>query len=256
MNGTARLIGVVALSLCSTGAQARAQAGGETGAEGQAQEGQQGQQGQEQGQGQAQQGQQGEEQGQGQGGAGTQAQQTQQPGVPPTPSAQDQAIQPLFGRGGTWTGQVPAGARGANSPATTTEGRADCRAIAGGLWYTCDIEDRIAPGSPDSVDLLAHMTVGYDRSAQGYQATIVDNQGSAMRSMNGNLSGTRFVLETPRATTSRGVTAKNRLTFDFSDPNNIAYTAERQLPGQDWTVLEKATIHPRTARQAQASTPG
>lgn len=138
----------------------------------------------------------------------------------------------------------------------TTEGQADCRAIAGGLWYSCDIEDRIAPGSPDSIDLLAHMIVGYDRSAQTYQAIIVDNQGSAMRSMTGNLSGTRFVLETPTATTSRGVTAKHRLTFDFSDPSNIAFTAEHQLPGQDWTVLEEATIHPRTARQAQASTPG
>lgn len=253
MKRKAWLIGAVALSLYAGGARAQAQGGGATGSsEGQGQQGQ-GQQGQDQGQAQDQgQEQQGQAQGgAGQGGAGAQAgSQAQKPMGPATPGPQDQAIQPVFGRGGTWTGQVPAGARGPNSPATTTQGSADCKAILGGVWYSCDVENRIAPGSPDSEDVLGHMIVGYDRSAQAYQATVIDNQGSPLRTMNGTLTGTRFVLETPKAYPMHGKTAKERMTFDFTDPNNIAYTSEYQVPGQNWTVMERATIHPRAPRAA------
>lgn len=166
------------------------------------------------------------------------------------PGREDEAIAPLFTGSYTWTGQIPAGVTAANAPATTTQGQASCRKILDGLWYACDITDRMQGGEA----MHGHLAVGYDRGAKAYRGVMLDNMGSSLAPLDGTLDGKRFALETPTDVTMMGQRMKDRITFNFTDPNNIKFTDEHKLPGKDWQVFETSTLK-RAMRPAQARTP-
>lgn len=169
---------------------------------------------------------------------------------PLKPGPEDEAIAPLFGSSGTFVGQVPANALGPGSKATSSHGRVSCNRIADGLWFACDVYDNI--DSPQATPYVGHYVIGYDRQARQYRASVADNQGAGLYTMNGTLNGKQFALETPTDINMNGRMMRDRLTFDFSDPNTITWRDEQKMGDQPWKLFESATMQvTRTARQAR-----
>jgi hypothetical protein len=160
----------------------------------------------------------------------------------PKPGAEIKAIAPVFGTGGTWVGNVEAGAMGPSSPVTVSKGKATCHSIAGGMWYSCDVEDTWGTGN-QAMTWKGHMSVGYDLASQSYKASVVDNMGT-ISMFDGTLNGTMFVLETPSEVMIMGTSMKDRLTWDFGDPKAIKFTDEHKPSGSDWRLCESATVTP------------
>jgi len=186
---------------------------------------------------------------------------------------QAQAIAPVFSNPVTWRGEVPAGALGQNAPPATSQGVANCGPVAQG-WFACDVTNRITasgmagqggtgsgqmgqmPSSPP-MSWAGHMVVGYDPNANSYKAVIVDNRGTGLITYDGTLSGKKFALTSTAPIAMGGQMQKQRLSFDYTDPNNIQFTDERQSAGQQsWTMVERGALKPNTgAVTRQASTP-
>jgi len=162
--------------------------------------------------------------------------------TPPKPGDEVKAIAPIFGTSGSWQGKVEPGAMGPDSKATTSHGKAVSRAIVGGFWYACDIEDTWGAGK-EAMTWKGHMTVGYDLASKSYKASCVDNMGS-IAAFDGTLNGTTFVLETPTEMMMMGTPTKDRLTWDFADAKAIKFTDEHKASGGDWKLCESATMMP------------
>ena len=179
---------------------------------------------------------------------------SQEAPVMPKPGAEIKAIAPVFGTSGTWHGKVEAGAMAPDSPATVSQGKAMCHPIAGGMWYSCDVEDMWGTGK-QAMTWKGHMTVGYDLASKSYKALVVDNMGT-MSMFDGTLNGTTFVLETPTDVMIMGTSMKDRLTWDFSDPKAIKFTDDHKVSGSDWKLCESATLTPiaKTATKPVAAT--
>ena len=171
----------------------------------------------------------------------------------PKPGDEIRAIAPIFGTSGTWHGKVEAGAMGPDSKATVSHGKAMARSILGGMWYACDVEDTWGAGK-DAPTWKGHMVVGYDLTSKSYKATVVDNMG-AISMYDGTLNGTTFVLETPNEVMIMGMSMKDRLTWDFSDPKAIKFTNDHMASGGDWKLCESATLTPvaKTATKPMAA---
>ncbi|HEY3451453.1 MAG TPA: DUF1579 family protein [Myxococcales bacterium] len=169
---------------------------------------------------------------------------------------QAQAIAPIFSNPVAWRGEVPAGVMGPNAPATTSQGTANCSPILQGAWYTCEVNDKMGSGTNAS-NWMGHMVVGYDATANSYKGVMIDNMGTGLETLDGTLTGKKFTLTTTAPVMMMGQSQKQRLSFDYTDPNNIQFTDERQYAGQQgWVLNEKATLKPYTsAATRQASTP-
>ena len=172
----------------------------------------------------------------------------------PKPGDEIKAVAPIFGTSGTWHGKVEPGAMGPDSKATISHGKAICHPIVGGMAYACDVEDTWGAGK-EATTWKGHMIVGYDATSKSYKASVVDNMG-AITMYDGTLNGTTFVLVTPTEVMQMGMSMKDRLTWDFSDPKAIKFTNDHQLTGGDWTLSESATLVPlaKTAAKPVATT--
>jgi hypothetical protein len=164
----------------------------------------------------------------------------QQAPASPKPGAEIKAIAPVFGNSGTWVGNVEAGAMGPGSPVSVSKGKATGHPIAGGMWYACDVEDTWGTGK-QAMTWKGHMTVGYDLASKSYKASCVDNMGT-ISAFDGTLNGNTFVLETPTEVMIAGMSMKDRLTWDFTDPKAIKFTDEHKPSGSDWMLAESATM--------------
>jgi hypothetical protein len=155
----------------------------------------------------------------------------------PEPAPQMAPIFKMFGHGATWTGEVPAGALGPHSPATTSHGMAGCRTTAGGFWVTCELEDTMGSGKAAKT-WRGHMIVGYDLGSKSYRAVVVDNTGG-MFVYNGTMEGDTLTLETPDAAPILGTMMKDRLTFVAGPDGRMkSFTDEHQVAEGGWTPFE------------------
>lgn len=163
--------------------------------------------------------------------------------TPPKPGAESQALGSFFSTGATWTGEVPAGALGPDSPATTSHGKAVCHEILGGFWYVCEIEDVMGTGD-NATTWNGHMVVGYDVNEGAYRAMIADNLGN-LTEFEGEMDDNTFVLETPEPVMMMGQMMKDRLTWVKQDDGNMKFTDEHQMgDDEDWTPFETAVMKP------------
>src|SRR5262245_44403131 len=163
-------------------------------------------------------------------------------GEKPKPGDEIKAIAPVFGMGGTWTGKVPEGAMGPSSPATTTQGKANCHSAVDGFCYVCDVQDKMGSGK-DAMLWKGHIIIGYDMPSSKYQAYMSDNTG-ALTAFDGTLDGKKFSLETPNEVMMMGQSMKDRLTWDFTDENAVKFTDEHLVSGGSWTTFETAVMKP------------
>ncbi|MHB8876620.1 MAG: DUF1579 family protein [Myxococcaceae bacterium] len=173
---------------------------------------------------------------------------------PPRPGEEVLAIAPVFGKSGTWTGRVPAGAMSPDSKEMVSHGKANCRKALDGLWYTCDVQNVYGTGA-NAMTYKGLFVVGYDLGEKGYRALSVDNYGVSSI-LTGTLEGKKLTLETPTEVIMMGEPTKQRLTFDFADPNNIKYTDQHQRAGGDWMVFEEAVIKPEAVTPRARRAPG
>ncbi|MGC4117540.1 MAG: DUF1579 family protein [Myxococcales bacterium] len=201
-----------------------------------------------------------------------------------TVMSQAQAIAPVFSNPVAWRGEVPSGAMGQNAPQASSQGVANCGPLVQG-WYSCDVTNRYMStqtgqggtgasdqsgqggtgqmgqtGSMSNMPMMSwagHMVVGYDANANAYKAIMVDNQGTGLMTYDGTLNGKKLTLTGTAPMMMMGQSQKQRLSFDYTDPNNIQFLDERQPSGQQtWTTFEKATIKPFAGTMnRQASTP-
>lgn len=159
----------------------------------------------------------------------------------PKPGEESKALGMFFAHGGTWTGKVPPGAVGPNSPEMTSHGTAMCHSMFGGFWYGCDVVDTMGSGK-SAMTWRGHMVVGYDTSTKAYRSVVTDNVGT-MAMFNGTLEGKKFVLETPDDVMMMGQMMKDRLTWDLSDGKTMKFTDEHKMGAGDWTMFESADMH-------------
>jgi len=157
----------------------------------------------------------------------------------PKPGPEMATLLKLFGHGATWKGEVPAGALGPDSPATTSHGRAVCGPIVDGFWCACELEDTMGSGK-NAMVFRGRMTVGYDLGTKAYRATLVDNTG-LLSMYNGHMGDGTFTLETPEAVPLMGTMVKDRLTFAMG-PSGVVTSFKDEHQGSDgaWTAFETA----------------
>lgn len=160
----------------------------------------------------------------------------------PKPTEASKAIAMIFGRSATWTGTVPVGAMGPNSPAMPSHGKANCHPAFGGFCYVCDVEDLMGSGK-EAMTWKGHVVVGYDLASSSYRGFSADNMG-ALTTYDGTLDGKKFSLETPNEVMMMGQKMKDRLTWDATDENNIKFTDEHQMGGGPWTMFESSDMTP------------
>jgi hypothetical protein len=163
--------------------------------------------------------------------------------MPSGPSAESTALSPFFAAGGSWTGRIPAGARGPDSPETTSLGKAVCRELYGGFWYLCEMQDVIGT-SEASITWKRHLLVGFDPALNAYRAMMVDNEGT-MTLYEGELEERRFVLETPEAVLMMGQMMRQRLIWERREDGALVFTDQRQ-PAEDqkWRTFESGEFQP------------
>ena len=162
-----------------------------------------------------------------------------EPMAKPKPGPETAALLKLFGHGATWKGEVPAGALGPDSPATTSHGRATCGPIVEGFWCACELEDTMGPGK-NAMVFRGRMTVGYDLGTKAYRATLVDNTG-LLSMYNGQMGDGTFTLETPEAIPFMGTMVKDRLTFVMGPNGTVtSFKDEHQAGDGAWTAFETA----------------
>lgn len=155
----------------------------------------------------------------------------------PKPGPEMAALFKMFGHGATWEGQVPAGALGPKSPATTSHGMAGCRAAAGGFWVACELEDTMGSGKEAKM-WRGHMIVGYDLGSKSYRAVVVDNTGG-MFVYDGKMEGGTLTLVTPDAAPIMGTMMKDRLTFVAGPDGRMkSFKDEHQVGQGGWTPFE------------------
>jgi hypothetical protein len=162
--------------------------------------------------------------------------------TPPKPGPETMALDKFFAKGGTWTGQCPAGAMGADSKAMTTHGKAVCRKTLDGFWYVCEVEDMMGTGK-EAMTWKGRMMVGYDLGTKSYKSVVVDNMGT-LAMFNGTLDGNTFVLETPEQVMMMGQMMKDRLTWTLNPDGTIDFKDEHQTGEGQWMTFESATVKP------------
>jgi hypothetical protein len=169
----------------------------------------------------------------------------------PKPGAESKALAPFFGKGGTWTGKVSAGAYMPGSPEMTSKGKAVCHEAMGGFCYMCDVEETTGSGK-QAMTWKGHMVVGYDMNAKAYHSFTADNMG-ALNEMDGTLDGNKFVLTTKAPITVMGQTMDDRLSWEHNSDGTVTFTDEHRPQGGDWALAETSVMHPPATKSAAKS---
>ena len=159
--------------------------------------------------------------------------------APPKPSEEIMAIRPIFNGAIAANGRVLPGAMGPDSKDAPSHMTGTCKDLFGGLSYACDIQDKVGAGKT-AMTWKGHMVVGWDVGAKAYKASVVDNMG-AVGNYDGKLEGKTFTLETPTEVTEMGMKFKDRLVWDFSDPNAVKFIDQHQTGGGAWSTVEEQT---------------
>ena len=163
--------------------------------------------------------------------------------VPSRPSEESKALSAFFSASRTWSGKIPAGVRGPDSPETISRGKAVCRELYGGFWYLCEMRETLEAAEA-SITWRGHMLVGFDPILNAYRAVLVDNR-ETMTLFEGELESSRFVLETPEPVLMMGQMMRQRLTWEKRDDGTLTFTDERQY-GEDagWRTFESGELQP------------
>jgi hypothetical protein len=160
--------------------------------------------------------------------------------MPMKPGAETKALEPFFGKGGSWSGKVVAGAMAPDSKEMPSKGKATCKTVAGGFFYACDVEETMGAGK-QAMTWKGNMVVGWDVAAKAYRSYSAGNFGNILE-YNGTLDGKKFSLENPTAFDMMGHQVKERLTWDMSDAKATKFTLERSTDGGEWKVFETADM--------------
>ena len=105
----------------------------------------------------------------------------------PAPGEASKALATFFGGSLNWTGTLEPGAIGPDSKPAVTRGKANCRALYGGLWFACDVEEAMGTGK-EARTRKGHLLVGYDLGTRGYRAMVIDNTGTMTTFGNFNIA--------------------------------------------------------------------
>jgi hypothetical protein len=140
-----------------------------------------------------------------------------------------------FYRDWHWTGTIEANGMGPGSPEMIGEGRAVCRLVQNGLWYTCDFEQdqRLADGT-FVLRWQLHWVAGWDAANREYRASSADNNGPNLAIYRGRIEADRLVYESLQEALPR-----IRLTWVLLDPDHATWRNEFTLDGETWSLIEE-----------------
>jgi hypothetical protein len=161
------------------------------------------------------------------------------------PGPEIAALAPFY-RNWSWTGTIEANGMGPGSPEMSGVGRATCRLIQDGLWWSCDFEQeqRLADGAYVLTWKL-HWVAGWDRMAGEYRATSADNNGPTLALFRGRIEDNRLVYESIAETLPR-----IRLTWILDDTSHARWRNEYTLDGTSWTLVEEYRMEVDGAQEA------
>jgi Protein of unknown function (DUF1579) len=159
------------------------------------------------------------------------------------PGPEMAALAPFY-RDWRWTGTIQAGGMGPGSPEMSGVGRATCRLIQEGLWWSCDFEQeqRLADGT-HVLDWQLHWVTGWDGMAREYRASSADNNGPNLAIYRGRIDGNELVYES----LSKGL-PRIRLTWILDDENHARWRNEFTLDGATWSLIEEYRMEVGEAR--------
>jgi hypothetical protein len=144
------------------------------------------------------------------------------------------ALAPFY-RDWRWIGTIEAGGMGPGSPEMSGAGRAVCRTIQDGLWYTCDFEqDQFLTDGTFVLKWELHWVAGWDRAAAEYRASCADNNGPTLSIYRGAIEGDRLIYESLQDALPR-----LRFTWILTDPDHATWRNELTLDGATWTLIEE-----------------
>lgn len=142
---------------------------------------------------------------------------------------------------------------GPDSPAMTAKARTDCRPVASGFAYSCDVRMDLGAG-PQAMHYRGEFVVGYDAGAKAFRAFTVFNDGTAVP-MEGTLKGKKLTLASTTEFLEMGEWRRGRITFDFTDPTNVRFVEEHKVKEGDWEVASDTVMKPAPTGRARRGPP-
>ncbi len=161
---------------------------------------------------------------------------------PKKPGPETRALLPIAADM-TWTGKMMhTDATREGTQEMRTQGKADCKWSVDNLWLSCDVQSTAGQGG-EAKTMRGRADIGYDYQAQEYRATMINNMGSAML-MTGQIEGNKLSLTSALPQMIDGEPCKNRLTWDWSNPNAIKFTVEQSKGNEGFRLIEEASMRP------------
>ncbi|HYY07042.1 MAG TPA: hypothetical protein VFA25_00415 [Actinomycetota bacterium] len=144
-----------------------------------------------------------------------------------------------FCRDCVWSGRIRPGGMGAGTPPMTGIGRAIFHPIQDGRWLVGDFEqDQYLEDGSFVLTWELHWVCGWSPKDGEYRATMVDVYGNA-DVYRGHIDGDRLVFESMPDSHVR-----LRLTWDASDPLEMKWRNEMEMPDGSWFLIEEYPIVP------------
>ncbi len=158
---------------------------------------------------------------------------------PPKPGPEVKALAPLVGSF-AMKGHAPAGALGPGTPEMPSTGKVVCGWTLDNFWLSCEVDETIGTGK-DAWKMHIRFLAGWDRESSAYRAVGLDNTGTSTY-FSGKLEGTAFTVEALGNYNWQGKPAKEKLTFDFTDPKSIRFDHQMSYSGAPYAPFEQAAL--------------